>query len=340
MLNSSRVLITGGAGFIGSNLAARLMREGRDVIVYDNLSRRGSERNLQWLKKEFSKHLIVIQGDVRDFGSVVEAMSGISEVFHFAAQVAVTTSVTDPRLDFEVNALGTFNIIEAARQCQPSPIVVYTSTNKVYGKMSDLKTTDSGLRHLYADQVLGISETRRLEFHSPYGCSKGTGDQYVIDYAKTYGIRTICFRMSCIYGERQFGNEDQGWVAHFARSALTNQAITIYGDGKQARDVLYIDDLLDAFENAIKGISLTSGKVYNIGGGSGNVISLLELVAMLEALVGHVIPFSFSQWRPGDQKVYVSDIRQAAQDFGWRPHICVSDGVQRLVAWLKEDMIK
>jgi CDP-paratose 2-epimerase len=254
-----------------------------------------------------------------------------------AAQVAVTTSVTNPRNDFETNALGTFNIMEAVRQSSSKPIVIYSSTNKVYGKMADLKIVQSDGRYAYAHCPDGIPETRPLDFYSPYGCSKGTGDQYVIDYARIYGLKTIVFRQSCIYGPHQMGVEDQGWVAWFAIRALQERPVTIYGDGKQVRDVLYIDDLTAAFDAAVKHITKTSGQAYNIGGGPQNTLSLLGLIDLLAHHFGRRLEYSFTEWRPGDQLVFVSDIRRAKTDFGWEPRISPTEGVEKLLVWLKEN---
>jgi CDP-paratose 2-epimerase len=279
-----------------------------------------------------------IDGDVRQADKkLLAAVEKAEVVFHLAAQVAVTTSVTDPRKDFEVNALGTFNVMEAVRLSSSKPIVVYSSTNKVYGKMTNLEVVEYGGRHVYAHCSDGISETRPLDFYSPYGCSKGTGDQYVIDYARIYGLNTIVFRQSCIYGPHQFGVEDQGWVAWFAIRAMQNLPVIIYGDGKQVRDVLYIEDLMAAFEAAIENIAQASGQAYNIGGGPLNTLSLLELIDLLEQHFGYRLEYSFENWRPGDQLVFVSDIQKAKNDFGWEPRMTVSEGVGKLVNWLKQN---
>ncbi|AXA36658.1 MAG: SDR family NAD(P)-dependent oxidoreductase [Candidatus Hydrogenedentota bacterium] len=333
----AKVLITGGCGFIGSNLTAKFLADGDEVTVFDNLSRRGTERNLEWLRGQNNPKFHFVQGDIRDSAAIrdVVAATDYDLVFHTAAQVAVTTSVTDPRTDFEVNALGTFNVLEAVRASGRKPIVFFTSTNKVYGGMEDVKIVERDGRYDYEDLPHGVPESRGLDFHSPYGCSKGAADQYVRDYARIYGIPTVVFRMSCQYGPRQFGNEDQGWVAHFVIAAHRGQSINIYGDGKQVRDILYIDDLVRAFQMAAQSISRTAGKIYNIGGGRPNTISLLELVADLEQIVGHDIPLNFGPWRPGDQPVYISDIRQAQEDFGWAPTISKAEGVRRLLEWVR-----
>jgi CDP-paratose 2-epimerase len=328
------ILVTGGAGFIGSNLSAELARQGHRVRVFDNLSRNGVRRNAEWLAKVAPDRIDIQVGDVRDREAVAQAADGVQIIYHLASQVAVTTSVADPRTDFEINATGTINILEAAR-CSPlRPAVFYTSTNKVYGGMEDVRIEECNGRYLYADLEEGVNESRPLDFHSPYGCSKGAGDQYVRDYARIYGLKTVVFRMSCIYGPRQFGNEDQGWVAHFAHAFLERRPVTIYGDGKQVRDILFVEDLVRAFCLATNHLETTGGQVYNIGGGMENVISLLELMAQLRCLRDYTIPVRFYEWRPGDQRVYVSDAGKAARDFGWRPQVSKAEGLHRLVDWL------
>ncbi|MCX7626271.1 MAG: GDP-mannose 4,6-dehydratase [Candidatus Sumerlaeaceae bacterium] len=335
----AKYFITGGCGFIGSNLAATLLREGEQVTVYDNLSRAGTERNLAWLQNLRSPGFQFIRGDVRDFSTLCDLLASedFDVVFNTAAQVAVTTSVVDPRTDFEVNALGTFNVLEAVRLSGRKPIFFFTSTNKVYGGMEDVKIVERNGRYDYEDLPYGVPETRCLDFHSPYGCSKGAADQYVRDYGRIYGIPTVVFRMSCQYGPRQFGNEDQGWVAHFIIAAHKGCDINIYGDGKQVRDILYVDDLVRAFRMAAHSITKTAGQIYNIGGGPQNTISLLELVADLEQLVGRKINLHFGPWRPGDQPVYISDIRRAQKEFGWEPLISKTEGVRRLLDWVRKN---
>jgi len=336
------VLVIGGAGFIGSNVAAHYLARGDAVTVLDNLSRPGTAGNLQRLRAEYPR-VRFLQGDIRwDQGLLKEAVAGQDVVFHLAAQVAVTTSVADPRTDFEVNALGSFNVLEAVRQRGEDPILFYASTNKVYGGMEDLGIVERDGRYAYAGVPHGVGEDRPMDFHSPYGCSKGSADQYVRDYARIYGLRTVVFRQSCIYGDRQMGNEDQGWVAWFAWAALTGQPITIYGDGKQVRDVLYVGDLLRAYDLAMEHIETARGQVYNIGGGPAHTLSLLELIERLGSLLGLSIPLTFSEWRPGDQRVYISDIRKAHRDFQWAPRTDVSQGTLRLVDWLKanRDLVK
>jgi CDP-paratose 2-epimerase len=330
-------MITGGAGFIGSNLASYLIRAGHQVMVFDNLSRPGSEKNLAWLKNEHGDRFRFHLGDVRDYHALRSVMEGADIVYHLAAQVAVTSSVADPRTDFEINALGTFNALEAARMAAKSPIFVFTSTNKVYGEMTGANVKESSGRHEYAEQPDGIGESQPMDFHSPYGCSKGAADQYVLDYHRIYGLRSTVFRMSCIYGPHQFGNEDQGWLAHFVIAALLDRGLTIYGDGKQVRDALCVLDLVRAFDLAAQHIDRAAGQVYNIGGGPDNTVSLLELIGMLEARLGKEIPLVYADWRPGDQRVYISDIRKAREDFGWAPRLTVRQGLDQLLMWIESN---
>lgn len=331
-----RVLVTGGAGFVGTNVADRLLRDGCEVVVLDDLSRPGVERNLEYLQHEHPQ-LSFIHGDIADVGAVRAALRDCSHVFHLAAQVAVTTSVTEPRHDFAVNLAGTLNLLEEIRRLPAPPSLLFTSTNKVYGGMTDVDIVSTDGRYSPADpdlRVHGVGEARPLDFCSPYGCSKGGADQYVLDYAKTYGLRTVVFRMSCIYGRHQQGNEDQGWVAHFARQALAGAPITIYGDGRQVRDVLFVDDLVEAFLRATTDIDRLSGRAFNIGGGPQNILSLLELLAHIEALTGRPVEVSFDEWRVGDQRWYVSDPRRFSHATGWTPTIGVTEGVTQLFDWL------
>jgi CDP-paratose 2-epimerase len=327
-----RVLVTGGCGFFGTNLVEALARRGDDVVVLDNLARRGSERNRDYL---VDAGLATIgDGDVRDPDAVVTAIDGCDAVVHLAGQVAVTTSVSDPRTDFEVNATGTLNVLEAARLSGRNPTVLFASTNKVYGGMEDAGVVDTGEQYAYADLPLGVPETTPLDFHSPYGCSKGAADQYVRDYARIYGLPTAVFRMSCLYGPHQLGNEDQGWLAHFAIRGLRGEGVTIFGDGKQVRDVLYVDDVVDVYLRALARGSALRGDIVNIGGGPDKTLTLLRLVAMLEQRLGHAMDVAYEDWRPGDQRVYISDVRRAKQVFDWSPTTEVDDGVDRLVEWI------
>lgn len=330
-----RVVVTGGAGFIGCRVAEHYAKRGAEVTAVDNLSRRGTQANAEWLQSCYPVRFV--KADIRrDQRLLEDALAGAGLVFHMAAQVAVTTSVQDPRTDFEVNALGTLNVLEAIRKVSPEAILVYASTNKVYGKMEGVAVVERDLRYEYASLPHGVPAERPLDFYSPYGCSKGCGDQYVRDYARIYGLKTIVFRQSCIYGERQFGMEDQGWVAWFVIAALCGRPLTIYGDGKQVRDVLYIADLIRAYELAVGQIERTNGQIYNMGGGPAFTLSLLELVALLEERLGKKIAPHFAGWRPGDQRVYVSDIRRAKADFGWEPLVPPREGVEKLIAWVEE----
>jgi CDP-paratose 2-epimerase len=336
---SKHYLVTGGAGFIGSNYVDRLLKRGEKVTVYDNLSRSGSKINLRWLIEEHGENAFeLIVGDTRDAGQLVVAARKADVIVHLAAQVAVTTSVIQPREDFEINALGTFNVLEAARLNDRHPIVLYSSTNKVYGGMEEVKTIEKATRYEYADYPQGIPETLGLDFHSPYGCSKGTGDQYVRDYSRIYDIPSVVLRQSCIYGPRQFGVEDQGWVAWFIIAAVTGHPITIYGDGKQVRDILYVEDLLDAYDAGILKAGKSGGKVYNVGGGAANTIAIwTEFAPMLEKLCGHSIKVEHGDWRPGDQSVYVSDIEKAHKELGWQPKVSAEEGIGRLYQWVVEN---
>lgn len=337
-----RILITGGAGFIGSNTARRFRERGDEVVVFDNLSRTGSRHNSGWLRENGVKS--IIEGDVRDYATVREAIAGVrpEAVVHLAGQVAVTTSLTDPRSDFEVNALGTLNVLEAVRTASPGAIVVYASTNKVYGALDHRRVIDRGNRYAFESDPEGVDESTPLDFYSPYGCSKGTADQYVHDYSRIYGLRTVVLRLSCIYGPRQFGIEDQGWVAWFVIAAVMGARLTVYGDGKQVRDVLFVDDLVRLFERVIDRADSVAGQVFNAGGGPDSQLSLLQLIRMLGELRGEAVPYECAAWRPGDQKVYISAISKAQQALGWGPTVSPADGVKRLYEWVLEhtDMVK
>jgi CDP-paratose 2-epimerase len=336
--NEGHALITGGAGFIGCNVAQRLLEAGEQVVLLDNLSRAGVERNVEWLRATYGDRVRLENADVRDAATVQRLVSSANQVFHFAAQVAVTTSLVEPIHDFEVNARGTLNVLEAIRKSSRRPPLVFTSTNKVYGALPDLEMVREGRRYApaLADvKLAGISERRALDFHSPYGCSKGAADQYVIDYARTFDMPATVFRMSCIYGPRQFGTEDQGWVAHFLIRALQGQTITIYGDGHQVRDLLFVEDLVDAMLLARDNIDAAKGRAFNIGGGPSNAVSLLELLDQLERLCGGTLGVRYEDWRPGDQLYYVSDCREFARLTGWKPRMGVEAGLARLQGWLK-----
>lgn len=333
-----RILVTGGAGFVGSNLVADCAGRGDEVRVLDSLSRRGTEKNLDWLLRRGEGRIEFVKADVRDYEAVRRAVVGVRVIYHLAGQVAVTTSVEEPRQDFEVNALGTFNVLEAARLGGENPAVVFTSTNKVYGGMEDLEVVEEERRCRFVGAMRGVSEERPLDFHSPYGCSKGAADQYVRDYTRIYGLRTVVFRMSCIYGPRQFGSEDQGWVAHFLISGAKGRPLTVYGNGKQVRDILYVDDLVRAFRAATERIGAARGRIYNIGGGERNTLSLLELLEMMRTEFGYRVEPSFAQWRPGDQPIYVSDIRRAREELGWEPAVGRDEGIWKLHDWIRENV--
>ncbi len=329
-------LVTGGAGFIGSNYAARLIERGENVTIYDNLSRPGSSKNIQWLRARFGKDSFkLVQGDIRDFELLKQNVPGMDVIAHLAGQVAVTTSVTNPREDFEINALGTFNVLEAVRLTGGQPVVIYSSTNKVYGGMEDVRIVEESDYYRYQDFPFGISEDQPLDFHSPYGCSKGAGDQYMRDYHRIYEIPTIVFRQSCIYGTRQFGVEDQGFLAWFVIAAVTNKPITIYGDGKQVRDILFVEDLLSAYDLGVKKIDQTAGQIFNIGGGHLNTLSIWsQFSALLENHLGRKVDYQTADWRPGDQLVYVSNINKARKWLDWEPKVSVEQGIKILYDWV------
>ena len=330
------ILITGGAGFIGCNLAAALLRSGERVTIVDNLSRPRTEQNLAWLQGQFADRLRFERADIRDQAAMSALVPGHEAVFHLAGQVAVTTSVQNPREDFEINALGTLNILEAARLASAPPAIFYASTNKVYGGMEEVRIVEQATRYAYADFPNGIPETQLLDFHSPYGCSKGTGDQYVRDYARIYGLKTVVFRQSSIYGPRQFGVEDQGWAAHLVIAAVMGRPISIYGDGKQVRDMLYIDDLVAAYLSALDQIETVSGRIYNIGGGPQNTISIwAEFGPLLERLIDKRLEVRYGEWRPGDQPVYISDIGKVERELNWKPAVAFEEGAERLVRWVE-----
>jgi CDP-paratose 2-epimerase len=322
-----RILITGGAGFIGSNLAERLLQTPKtQVRIFDNLSRAGVTRNLAWLESMAKAgNLEFVEGDVRDAAAVSSAVSDVDEIYHFAAQVAVTTSLQNPVTDFQINALGTLNVLEAARLSGRRPFVLYTSTNKVYGALDSVPVVAERTRYRARDEAFrGVTEAQPLDFHSPYGCSKGTADQYVHDYARIFDLPTVVFRMSCIAGPRQFGNEDQGWVAHFLYSVLAGRPITIYGDGLQVRDILHVHDLVDAMLKASAASSVTAGKVYNLGGGLDRAASVIEMLRAIESETGRSLHLAYKDVRPGDQPIYIADTTRLEGDTGWRPRYSIA----------------
>lgn len=332
------VLIFGGAGFIGSNWAHRLLQSGDvRVHVFDNLSRHGVQHNLRSLQRaaDGTDRLRVTIGDIRSAAQVESAVQSATEIYHFAAQVAVTNSVDDPRFDFEVNAAGTLNILEAARKTGRKPFLLFTSTNKVYGHLQSRGLVRKKVRYA-CSEAQGVNENQPLDFYSPYGCSKGTADQYVRDYARIYGLPTVVFRMSCIAGARQFGNEDQGWVAHFLYSALTGRRLKIYGDGFQVRDVLCVEDLMNAFDAVRQHIATTAGEVYNVGGGPENSVSLLELIGQIEKLTGRSLRYQLEPPRPGDQLLYITDFSKLKQHTGWHPRMNVRQTLAAIHDWWKD----
>lgn len=334
------VLITGGAGFIGSNLADRFASEGYDVLVYDVLARPGVDRNLDWLKKRHPSKISTVIGDIRDEDAVANAAGEAQAIFHMAAQVAVTTSLVDPREDFEINVRGTLNLLDALRRRNERVPLVFASTNKVYGDLADVELENVNEAYRPRDAAVrnaGIGENRPLDFHTPYGCSKGAADQYVLDYARSFDIPTCVIRMSCIYGQRQMGTEDQGWVAHFLIRALQGEPITIYGDGCQVRDVLDIADTVAAYAAALKRIEVVRGRAFNLGGGPANAISLRQLITHIETIIGHPVETIYSDWRAGDQRYYVSDTRFATRELDLKPPTSWLKGVAALAEWLKEE---
>lgn len=332
------VVITGGAGFIGANLARRLLAAGQQVILFDNLSRPGVANNLKWLRTVYGDVLGVEVADVRDRNTLEEVLRNAAAVFHFAAQVAVTNSLSHPREDFSVNAEGTLNLLEALRNNHCQTPLLFTSTNKVYGAMTNMQLREECLAYVPQDVALserGIDEAAPLDFHSPYGCSKGCAEQYVLDYSHTFGLPATVFRMSCIYGPLQCGNEDQGWVAHFAAAMSRHQDITVYGNGKQVRDLLFIDDLIDAMFLAVRHINSTAGRAFNMGGGPSNARSVLEVIALLGELLGVSPTILFANWRKADQRYYVSDTKAFREITGWQPKTALREGIERLCAWIR-----
>jgi len=332
------ILISGGCGFIGCNLADALARRGEQVIAFDNLSRAGGRENAQWLKSRHGDQISIVAGDVRDSISVIEVVRAARAVLHLAGQVAVTGSLQDPVDDFETNARGTLNTLEAIRLHNPSAPMIFASTNKVYGRLvQDEHIKQVGRRHLPTDPGFshGVGEDAPLDFYSPYGCSKGAADQYVRDYARVYAMNTAVLRMSCIYGPRQFGTEDQGWLAHFMLRSILGEPITIFGDGFQVRDALHVSDAVSAWIAVLDNIETVRGRVFNLGGGMANAIGLLELIDQIGEMRGVTPSYSFDQWRPGDQPWYVSRIEAIASAVGWRPRVPLRQGLRSLLDWLE-----
>lgn len=331
------VLITGGAGFIGSNLADRLARDGHQVLIYDALARPGVEANLAWLRRRHPDRIASVIADLRDRDALEQAAGGARAVFHLAAQVAVTTSLTDPEQDFDINLRGTLFLLEALRRQPSPPPLVFASTNKVYGNLADITLARDGDAYLPENPALrrhGVGEDRPLSFYTPYGCSKGAADQYVLDYARGFGVPACVLRMSCIYGPRQLGTEDQGWLAHFLYSIRAGRPISIYGDGRQVRDVMYVDDAVDAYMAAWDRIADVSGAAFNLGGGPANAVTLLQILAEISELTGQSADLRFSDWRPGDQRYFVADTRRATDALGLGPAVGWRDGLRRLAQWI------
>lgn len=334
------ILVTGGAGFIGSNLADRLAAAGHDVLVYDSLARPGVAANLDWLQARHRGRIHPVVADIRDAALLREAVQASSAVFHLAAQVAVTTSLDRPREDMEINLLGTFNVLEAAHGCETPPPVIFASTNKVYGDLGDVELRLGEEGYVPVDPAIrahGVDERRPLDFHTPYGCSKGAADQYVLDHARSFGVPAAVLRMSCIYGERQMGTEDQGWVAHFLIRALEGRPITLYGDGQQVRDVLDVQNAVEAYLAAWRNIDTVAGRAFNLGGGPSNAISLRMLIAHIGELTGTPVQIVESDWRPGDQRYFVADTRLAREALGLGAKVPWRIGVARLACWLAEE---
>lgn len=332
-------VITGGSGFVGANLAHRIASAGGEVVLFDSLARPNVQLNAEWLREQHGRRVSLVVGDVRDAAAVRRVVARADRVFHFAAQVAVTTSLVDPIADFEVNARGTLHVLEAVRALGREVPVFFTSTNKVYGSLGDVPLAIRGSRWEPVDGALastGVAEERPLDFHSPYGCSKGAADQMVLDWARSYGLPAVVLRMSCVYGPRQFGTEDQGWVAHFLIRALRGEPIVLYGDGRQVRDLLFVDDLVDAMLGSLEQLDVVRGRAFNVGGGPGNTISLVELLALAEQLGGRRPDVSHAPVRVGDQRWYVSDPRKLRDAIGWQPRTEVRLGVERLLTWLRD----
>lgn len=336
---AKNILISGGAGFIGCNAAQRYALQGHRVTLIDQLSRTGSERNLAWLNSLKLPNLTFVKADIRDPESVLRIFEteAFDTVLHCAAQVAVTLSIKDPVHDHAVNTLGTLNMLEGLRRGKnPKAFFIFTSTNKVYGGLEELKISEGETCYRLTDLPNGIPESQNLDFHSPYGCSKGAADQYTRDYARIYDLNTVVFRQSCIYGPQQVGIEDQGWIAWFVRKALQNASVNVYGTGKQVRDLLYIDDLLDAYDMAERCVDKTRGQIYNMGGGPSSAKSVIEVLEIIKKDFPN-LTWKFEAWRAGDQKVYISDVSKAEHDFGWKPKTSSEAGISKLIAWAREN---
>ena len=335
-------LVTGGCGFIGVNLADALLRDGESVTLFDSLYREGAEENLAWVRSRYPDAVRFVRADIRDAEAVAAIVKESSPdvIAHLAGQVAMTTSLANPRLDFEVNAGGTLNVLEAVRNFSPSSGVLFSSTNKVYGDLEHLRIEEQATRYALPDHPFGLDEHAPLDGHSPYGCSKLAADQYVRDYARAFGLRTVVFRHSSVYGGRQFATFDQGWIGWFCQMAVEAtkpgaKPFSINGNGKQVRDVLFIEDAVAAYRAAAERLDACAGNVYNLGGGMANSLSLLELFSMLEGITGCPLNHYALDWRRGDQKVFVADIRRAEQALGWRPNTGSEAGVRQMLEWMR-----
>lgn len=336
-----KLFITGGCGFLGSNLASHAISQGMDLVVFDNLSRKGSEENLQWLRDQ--GRFKFVQGDIRNRNDVNQLVADFRPdvVFHLAGQVAMTTSIADPRMDFEINALGTLNVLEAVRNFAPDAAVIYSSTNKVYGDLEQYRYIETETRYECIDKPNGFDESTPLDFHSPYGCSKGAADQYMLDYARIFGLKTMVFRHSSMYGGRQFATYDQGWVGWFCQKALETkkgtlkEPFTISGSGKQVRDVLHAEDMKRLYFAAVEHIDRAKGQAFNIGGGAGNSLSLLELFTTLGDLLDIRMTYIHLPWRENDQKIFVAETSNARNLIGWEPKVDKNSGIRRTLNWLE-----
>jgi len=336
-----KYLVTGGCGFLGSNLSSEIIRRDEELVVFDNLYRFGSSENLGWLKKQGDFKFI--HGDVRNINDIESVIKQEKPdvIFHLAGQVAMTTSLQNPRLDFEVNTLGTFNLLEAIRKYSPESIIIYSSTNKVYGDLEWVRYEEKETRYITPDFSNGFDESLKLDFHSPYGCSKGAADQYMLDYARMYNLKTVVFRHSSMYGGRQFATYDQGWVGWFCQKAIEikngmlKDPLAIHGTGKQVRDILYADDVVRLYFSATEHIDKAKGQAFNIGGGMENSLSLLELFETLEKQLGIEMRYKKLPWRESDQKVFVADIGKAKALLNWEPTINKNDGMQKILGWVR-----
>ena len=334
-----KLLITGGCGFLGSNLAAHAIEKGFEVVVFDNLYREGSLHNLAWLKEKGTFRFV--HGDIRNQNDITRLVQDFKPeaIFHLAGQVAMTTSIANPRMDFEVNVMGTHNLLEAVRLYSPEAAVLYSSTNKVYGDLEQYTYRETESRYECIDKPNGFDETTQLNFHSPYGCSKGAADQYMLDYARIFGLKTVVFRHSSMYGGRQFATYDQGWIGWFCqkaaetRNGTLKEPFTISGNGKQVRDVLHADDMISLYFSTLEQADKIGGEAFNIGGGIDNSLSLLELFNLLNGLIGQPMNYVRLAPRESDQRVFVADLAKARRLTGWEPQVSASNGIARMLEW-------